>query len=127
MDFKRQKGMSQENGTCAALGSVQVNSDVTIDMEGGYLNCKEISIPLARKEYQVLCILIQRRQISSWGYCRVEELVKYIYSRDSEVVDKPRALQETIYRLRKKFAPLPGCDHIIEGRSGWGYRLRTTP
>lgn len=123
MNFKRQKGMSQENGTFTPVSSIRVNADLTIDLEGGYLYYKKSSIPLARKEHQVLCILAQKRQTSQRGYCRIEELVKQMYPRDSEVIDKPRAIQETIYRLRKKFALLPGCEHIIEGRPGWGYRL----
>ena len=124
MGSKRQKGISQENGKFSTLSIIQVNLDVTIDLEGGCLNYKEDVIPLTRKEHQVLSILVQRRQISSWGYCRVEDMVKQIYPKDSEVVDKPGAIQETIYRLRKKFAMIPGCDQIIESRPGWGYRLR---
>jgi DNA-binding response OmpR family regulator len=124
MGSKRQEGISREYGKFSTLSLIQVNSDVTIDLEGGYLKYKEGVIPFTWKEYQVLSIFVQRRQISSWGYCRVEDMVKQIYDKDSEVVDKPRAIQETIRRLRKKFAMVPGCDQIIENRPGWGYRLR---
>src|SRR5438093_1366173 len=95
-------------------GALLVHGDVSLDTVAGIARRAGRTLPLTRKEREVLEQLLP----AEGGLVSVEELLEHAWSEDVDPLTS--SVRNTVMRLRQKLGEPP----LIDTRPGRGYRLR---
>ncbi|MDR2806012.1 MAG: response regulator transcription factor [Dysgonamonadaceae bacterium] len=89
-----------------------VTGDITLNIEAKYLQLKDKSVILTKKEFEILRLLMQHPK----QFFTREAILQTVWQNESFVLE--RTVDVHVARLRKK---LEGYSACISNRSGYGY------
>ncbi len=112
----RVKAVLKRTAMAQSSSTKWVYGDLVIDMSSNRVTVKDKEVPLTKKEFEILALLVQ----SAPTILTRSEILNKVWSDNEFVLD--RTVDVHITRLRKK---LGDYASLILNRSGFGYYLNT--